>query len=1155
MLSKKILIGIRGKLVIIFILIKVIPLLLLAWIAWKGVDFLGKNVSEQTIEMTKDMQNVVTEVGNNVIKNSISALDLRSREAVERMTTDTAKAIADFLYQRDKDIRQASGMELSEESFKRFLSTHTQFVTGHDDWILSPDNNSWIPKRKPQETDTIVTALLEDNKEFRYRVPEKLRNRMKRPLYLEMTFVNPEGMEKLKVTTGNLLPSELRDVSEKENTWCRAETYFQYLKNMKPGEIYVSDVIGPYVGSKIIGNYTPNAAEKKGIPFEPEKAAYAGKENPVGKHFQGLIRWATPIEKNGNVIGYITLALDHRHIMEFSDHILPTEERYTSISDASSGNYAFIFNYNSQCISHPRDYYILGYEPETGEPAPFWMEQEMYNGWKKSGLKLSEFIKQVPFFHEQSFKKKPALEQIQSGTLGLDGRFLNFTPQCTDWHNLTRYGGSGSFVTFWSGLWKLYTIAAIPYYTGQYGNTPRGFGYAAMCANVDEFHRPALETKDHIDRIVKDYENEIRRKQQTVENMIGSNIRKTTKNLFFYTMIMILIIIGIAVWIASVITDRIKNMIHGIQRFQEGELDYRLKMSSSDEIGLLGYAFDSMADSIEESYKKSEDYIDKLKKAEEKYRGIFENAIEGIYQSTPDGKFRSANPALASILGYDSPEDLIRNVTNIGEQLYVTPESRSEVFRLVREHGVARGFETPFYRKDKSKIWVSLNTRPVYDENGKMLFVEGMLEDITQRKEKEELEKTYKARLEKDVEERTRELRHTNAYLENVLENSADGIGIADTQGKIVSWNKAASKLYGYTYEEIIGTSFSELYTDKNELEKMLSELRNNGFVKRHEIRMRKKYGTDSPFELSIALLKDEDKKNIGSICVVRDLSEIKKALTETRIARETAEKANKKITDSINYAKMIQQSLLANLDVVKSYIPNSFFIWEPRDIVGGDIFFTEKFEDGFIVAVVDCTGHGVPGAFMTMIAVSALRRIIKDEECRDPAEILKRLNVIVKTTLHQDTAYAVSDDGMDVGIVRMENVSIESHAFGFQSSELMFAGAKVPLYYVRRGEINIIKGDRESIGYRRSDVNFSFTNHKISIEKGMCFYMATDGFADQIGGNGERRFGTAGFKNLLKEISGYPFEKQRSMLIQAFEEHRGDNDRQDDMTVAGFGF
>jgi len=287
---------------------------------------------------------------------------------------------------------------------------------------------------------------------------------------------------------------------------------------------------------------------------------------------------------------------------------------------------------------------------------------------------------------------------------------------------------------------------------------------------------------------------------------------------------------------------------------------------------------------------------------------------------------------------------------------------------------------------------------------------------------------------------------------------------------------------------------------------------------------------------------------------------QVEKAL---QTSKETAEAANKKIMESINYAKLIQRSLLANIDVVKSYLPNSFFIWEPRDIVGGDIFFTESFEDGFIVAVIDCTGHGVPGAFMTMIAISALRRIIRDDGCHDPAEILKRLNFIVKTTLHQDKAYALSDDGLDAGICfvreqtadgRSQKIPVEACAFQTATCSLTFAGAKLSLFYVHNHEVNVIAGDKQSIGYRRSDLNFNFSDRTICIEKGTVVYMASDGFTDQLDGR-DRRFGSRRFRELLKKIAHLPFKKQREILLAAFEVHKGNNQRQDDVTVACFGF
>jgi serine phosphatase RsbU (regulator of sigma subunit) len=268
----------------------------------------------------------------------------------------------------------------------------------------------------------------------------------------------------------------------------------------------------------------------------------------------------------------------------------------------------------------------------------------------------------------------------------------------------------------------------------------------------------------------------------------------------------------------------------------------------------------------------------------------------------------------------------------------------------------------------------------------------------------------------------------------------------------------------------------------------------------------------------------------------------------------EKVEEANEKIMDSIRYAKVIQTALLPNLDGSNIYLPNSFVIWIPKDVVGGDIFFKDAFDEldscGFVLAVIDCTGHGVPGAFMTMIASSALRRIIKDQGCYNPAEILKELNFIVKTSLQQDKKTTLSNDGLDAAICFVSERKNDK-----DSLLLTFAGARLPLYYVQNGEVNMIKGDRESIGYKKSDPDFDFTNHPLKVEPGMSFYMSTDGFVDQLGGKQNRRFGTARFKHLLH--SGYmkTFEEQREMFLRAFEDYRGENERQDDVTVVGFSF
>ena len=395
-----------------------------------------------------------------------------------------------------------------------------------------------------------------------------------------------------------------------------------------------------------------------------------------------------------------------------------------------------------------------------------------------------------------------------------------------------------------------------------------------------------------------------------------------------------------------------------------------------------------------------------------------------------------------------------------------------------------------------------------------------------------------------------KELRQANEFMENIFENSADIIAIVDKMGRFVRWNKMAEAFFGYRIDELKGRSAFTLYPDKEQLEIMLGKLRNEGVVKRHEIDMINKTGDILPTEISISILRDEDRKMIGSAAVVRDLSDLKKMLNETRKAHQSVETANKKINESLQYAAIIQRSLLPNMENIKTWLPDSFLIWEPRDIVGGDMIFIDSFDAGLVVAVVDCTGHGIPGGFMTMIASSGLRRITKDENCHGPAEILKRLNFIVKTTLQQDTEYALSDDGLEAGICFVHKTPNCG-----AGRNLTFAGANMPLTCYRNGDIGVIKGNRQLLGYKRSDLDFTFTEHTVEIEKGMSFYLHTDGFTDQLGGEKEQRFGKARLRKILPEIAKMDFGDQKKILVREFIEYMGENEKLDDVTVFGFGF
>jgi len=347
--------------------------------------------------------------------------------------------------------------------------------------------------------------------------------------------------------------------------------------------------------------YTPANAEAKGQKFQPEKEAYAGMENPNGIRFKGIIRWATPVVRNGRITGYVTLALDHDHIMEFVDHVTPMEDRYVEMPSAYEGNYAFIWDYKCRNIAHPRHHSIVGFNPQTGEPEVPWLESSIYNDWKASGQPYAEFIKKVPVFHEQSRNKKPAPELTEQGLVGLDGRYLNNAPQCTGWMDLTKEGGSGSFLILWSGIWKPNTAATIPYYTGNYGKTKRGFGFVALGAGLQDFQRPARQTEQKLLGIISNVNNDINTTATETSKMISANLVETAGKLALSAGLMIVLVVLIAIWLASIFTSCITGLIAGISRFRAGERHFRFNPSVKDEIGTLAASFDEMADSLVES--------------------------------------------------------------------------------------------------------------------------------------------------------------------------------------------------------------------------------------------------------------------------------------------------------------------------------------------------------------------------------------------------------------------------------------------------------------------------------------------------------------------------------------------------------------------------
>jgi serine phosphatase RsbU (regulator of sigma subunit) len=280
------------------------------------------------------------------------------------------------------------------------------------------------------------------------------------------------------------------------------------------------------------------------------------------------------------------------------------------------------------------------------------------------------------------------------------------------------------------------------------------------------------------------------------------------------------------------------------------------------------------------------------------------------------------------------------------------------------------------------------------------------------------------------------------------------------------------------------------------------------------------------------------------------------------RVVTHLQAEKNRLVMESINYASVIQKSFLrASREDMAASLTDYFMHWEPRDKVGGDYYFCKKFDDGFFLALIDCTGHGVPGAFMTLIMASFLDHILLEDNRHDPAGALALMNRKVKTALGQIgednivpidgsrfarmTDHEQSDDGMDTAFCWISP----------QQGQMVYAGAKTPLFLLAPGaeEVSVIDGDKKGVGYVETPMDYAWTNREIALPTGTRIYLTTDGIIDQIGGPKDIAFGKRRFAGLLREHGHKPMAEQEGILMKAFYEYQGSQRRRDDVSVMGF--
>ena len=269
-------------------------------------------------------------------------------------------------------------------------------------------------------------------------------------------------------------------------------------------------------------------------------------------------------------------------------------------------------------------------------------------------------------------------------------------------------------------------------------------------------------------------------------------------------------------------------------------------------------------------------------------------------------------------------------------------------------------------------------------------------------------------------------------------------------------------------------------------------------------------------------------------------------------VADLQAEK-NRLVMESIDYGSVIQKSLSrASRESMRRTLQDHFLIWEPRDVVSGDFYYFHAYADGFLVVIFDCTGHGVPGAFMTLIMSAFLQSALNEGDHHNPGELIAAVNRRVKQAMgqidhsHGETdAEAASDDGMDAAFCWVDT----------RQRKLTYAGAHLPLFIRRpdETEVQMVDGDRAGVGYATTPMDQHWRNHEFDLPEGSCVYFFTDGVTDQLGGKKGIAFGKRRIRESLQQHAALSMPEQRSALMHAFTTYQGSHPRKDDVAALGF--
>jgi PAS domain S-box-containing protein len=410
------------------------------------------------------------------------------------------------------------------------------------------------------------------------------------------------------------------------------------------------------------------------------------------------------------------------------------------------------------------------------------------------------------------------------------------------------------------------------------------------------------------------------------------------------------------------------------------------------------------------------------------------------------------------------------------------------------------------------------------------------------------------------MSEMIEELNVTNQIIESinkdleqlsiVASETDNAVVIMDKDGNAEWVNKAFINIYGQTLENLTrekGSNIREFSDFENISQALESVITTAGSIT-YSNKSQKPDGTSIYVQTTLSPVLSEMGEVNKLVAVEANITELHKAQEqilqqniEIQKQNEEVEKQSKDILDSIHYAGRIQQALLLPEQTIKGILPEHFILFLPRDIVSGDFYWVYKIDKKIIVAAADCTGHGVPGAFMSMLGISFLNEIVIKNKITQADVILEKLRVNVKKGLHQTGENSETHDGMDISLL----------VFDTDKKTFEFSAAYNSVIVIRNEEPFTIKGDKMPIGVHRRDTE-KFTLHKQNYLSDDCFYLYSDGYPDQISEETGRKYLNKNFTEFLVKIHKESMIEQKNLLLKEFNQWKKGHMQVDDVLVIG---